>query len=57
LSIIPASTAALEAPIAEFFSLSESLNKISKFSLFFKALPPEIIIFAAVNSGLSFLII
>ncbi len=53
MSIIPASTAALDAPMAESLILSDNLYKISKFSLFFKALPPEITTLAAVKSGLS----
>mmetsp|Transcript_123637 Transcript_123637/g.184912 ORF Transcript_123637/g.184912 Transcript_123637/m.184912 type:complete len:92 (+) Transcript_123637:199-474(+) len=53
----PASTAALEAPTAAFPNMSANFSNISKFSLLFIPLPPDTIIFAAVNSGLSLYII
>mmetsp|Transcript_15451 Transcript_15451/g.1387 ORF Transcript_15451/g.1387 Transcript_15451/m.1387 type:complete len:127 (+) Transcript_15451:103-483(+) len=49
----PASTAALEAPIAVLPKVSANNSNIAKFSPFFNPLPPETTILAAVNSGLS----
>lgn len=51
----PASTAALEAPIAAFPKTSANYSNNLKFSPFFKPLPPETTILAADNSGLSLL--
>ena len=53
--IYPASTAALEAPIAAFNLSATSVISL-KFSPLCKPLPPEITILAVPNSGLSDLI-
>ena len=55
LDIIPASTAALEAPIAQFYLPNVSAISCSnlKFSLLFSALPPLTTYFADVKSAIS----
>lgn len=49
----PASTAALEAPMAAFPKASANSSNILKFSPFFKPLPPDTTYYAEDNSGLS----